>query len=93
MRGYSMIQETSYAAHRQIRRCAPEQREKILGALRSSASGMTDEQLSEATGLPGNSLRARRIELVESCDVAAAPWTRPTKSGRAAMVWLAAGEP
>lgn len=87
------VQETSFAAHRQIRRCAPEQRRKILEALCASTSGLTDEQLCEVTGLQPSSLRPRRIELVESLDVAAAPWTRPTKSGRAAMVWLAVGTP
>ena len=88
-----MIQETSFAAQRQIRRCAPAQRRKILEALRASASGLTDEELCDATGMAGNSLRARRIELVESGDVHAAPWTRPTRSGRTAMVWLAVGVP
>ena len=88
-----MIQETTFAAHRQIRKCAPDQRRKILEALRASTSGLTDEGLCEATGLQPSSLRPRRIELVESRDVAAAPWTRPTKSGRAAIVWLAVGVP
>jgi hypothetical protein len=54
---------------------------------------MTDEQLCDATGMAGNSLRARRIELVESGDLHAAPWTRPTRSGRMAMVWIAVGVP
>lgn len=91
--GIDMIQETSYAAHRQIRRCAPDQRRKILRALLASTSGLTDEQLCEATGIQPSSLRPRRIELVESLDVELAPWTRPTKSGRQAAVWLAVGGP
>jgi hypothetical protein len=88
-----MIQETSFAAHRQIRKCAPDMRRRIMEALRASASGLTDEQLCDATGLQPSSLRPRRIELVESLDVVAAPWTRPTKSGRQATVWMAIGTP
>jgi hypothetical protein len=87
------VQETSYAAHRQIRKCAPEMRRRIMEALRASTSGLTDEQICAAAGLAGNSERARRIELVESLDVVAAPWTRPTASGRQATVWMALGTP
>jgi hypothetical protein len=85
-----MIQETTYAAHRQIRRCAPEQREKILGALRSSPAPLTDEEIQDRTGLCQNSERPRRIELVEAGEVVAAPALKLTKSGRKAQAWMTA---
>lgn len=85
-----MIQETSFAAHRQIRRCAPQMRAKILGALRASPAPLTDEELQEVTGLQPSSERPRRIELVEAGEVVAAPVTKPTKSGRRAQAWAPA---
>jgi hypothetical protein len=85
-----MIQETSFAAHRQIRRCAPAQRAKILGALRASPAPLTDEQIQEATGLNPSSERPRRIELVEAGEIVPAPVLSLTRSGRKAQAWTCA---
>jgi len=85
-----VIRETSHPAHRQIRRCAPEMRAKILGALRSSPAPLCDEELIEVTGLQPSSLRPRRVELVEAGEVVAAPILKTTKSGRKATAWMPA---
>jgi hypothetical protein len=85
-----MIRETSFASHRQIRRCAPEMRAKILGALRASPAPLTDEELQQVTGLNPSSERPRRIELVEAGEVVAAPVTKLTSSGRKAQAWAPA---
>jgi DNA-binding IclR family transcriptional regulator len=86
-----MIQETSHASHRQIRRCAPEMRQRILGALRASPAPLTDEEIQEKTGLNPSSERPRRIELVEAGEIVPAPMTKTTKSGRKALAWMPAG--
>lgn len=85
-----MIRDTSHAALRSVRKCAPEMRAKILGALRSSPAPLIDEELIEITGLQPSSLRPRRCELVESGEVIAAPVTKITKSGRKAQAWTTA---
>lgn len=85
-----MIRDTSHSALRSVRRCAPEMRAKILGALRASPAPLCDEELIEITGLAPSSLRPRRVELVESGEVIAAPVTKTTKSGRKAIAWTAA---
>lgn len=86
----SNVRETSHESYRQIRRCAPEMRAKILGALRASPAPLCDEELVEVTGLQPSSLRPRRIELVEAGEVVAAPVVKLTKSGRKAIAWAPA---
>jgi hypothetical protein len=55
-----------------------------------TGGGLTDEEGIEATGLPSSTYRPRRIELVESGRVVDTGRTRPTKSGRKAVIWRAA---
>jgi hypothetical protein len=43
----------------------------------------------ELTGIPPSTYRPRRVECVEFGLVRDSGLTRPTKSGRAAVVWIA----
>ena len=85
-----LVRDTSHAALRSVRKCAPDMRAKILGALRASPAPLTDEELQEVTGLNPSSERPRRIELVEAGEVVAAPVVKLTKSGRKAQAWAPA---
>lgn len=85
-----MIRDTSHAALRQIRVCAPEMRAKILGALRASPAPLCDEELIDITGMNPSSLRPRRLELIEAGEIVAAPVIKLTKSGRKAQAWAPA---
>lgn len=49
--------------------------------------GITDERVSEETGLSGNTVRPRRGSLVEKGLVEWSGLTRRTKAGRPAKVW------
>jgi hypothetical protein len=52
-------------------------------------NGLTDQELSAATGLSGSTARPRRIELVRLGLVKDAGWNRKTASGRWAVVYVA----
>ena len=83
-----MIRSTSLEARNRIRPCAPEQREKILDALRHGP--LHDEELCTVTGLSPSSLRPRRGELLRDGVIRLHPGTRKTRSGRAAQLWSVA---
>lgn len=51
--------------------------------------GMTDEQIGSATGLKGNTVRPRRVELVELGVVCKTKRRRKLVSGNTATVWVA----
>lgn len=51
-------------------------------------AGLTDEEIGERTGLAGNTVRPRRLELEEGGLVCDSGRTRPTQSGRRATVWV-----
>lgn len=53
--------------------------------------GATDEELSQITGLAGNSVRPRRIDLVNHHRCANSGRKRKTLYGRAAIVWVWTG--
>jgi predicted ArsR family transcriptional regulator len=59
-------------------------RRRVLEAI---AGGYTDEEVSDITGMPGNTVRPRRVELIGMGLVARTERTRPTRSGRRAIVW------
>lgn len=65
-------------------------RDLVLAALR--VKPMTDEELSTHLGLPDNSTRPRRTELVHAGVVIPTGTRRPTRSGRTAQVWTLAAE-
>lgn len=61
----------------------------VLDAIRAAGErGMTDGEIQAATGLDGNTVRPRRVEL-ERAGLIAACGTRATAAGRQAAVWVA----
>lgn len=54
--------------------------------------GATDEELSLALGMSGNTARPRRVELWRAGLVEDSGKVRKTRSGRNATVWIAKGE-
>jgi hypothetical protein len=62
---------------------------RVLAYLRSVRAGATDEELMDGTGIAPNTLRPRRRELQIMGRVKDSGATRPTKSGRKAVVWVA----
>lgn len=82
---------TSRAAGESVRASAGTLRARVLAALRDAGpDGLTDEQMQMRLGMNPSTQRPRRIELVKSGHVVAALACRPTASGRAATVWVAA---
>jgi len=62
----------------------------ILAALRFAGDyGGTDEEMQNALGMNPSTQRPRRIELVSVGLVVDSGETRPTRSGRRAVVWRA----
>ena len=83
--------ETSKAAARSIRPDASRLREAVYGALLAAGTtGLTDEEMQERIPMQPSTQRPRRIELIERGKVIASGRTRPTRSGRAATVWIVA---
>jgi hypothetical protein len=79
---------TSRAAALAAEPAADTQRRAVLDYLRSrGADGATDEEIQTALALPGNAERPRRISLVAGGHVRDSGTTRPTRAGRAAVVW------
>jgi len=64
-------------------------RAKVLAFIRrQSRHGATDEEIQDALRMNPSTQRPRRVELVEQ-KLRAGSGTRPTRSGRAAVVWVA----
>jgi hypothetical protein len=88
-----MTSDTSIAAADAIAPSANRLRTLVYDTLRAAgAEGMTDEELQDATGLQGSCQRPRRVELVARNLVRDSGRTRPTRSGRAATLWVAVGD-
>lgn len=69
-----------------------QQRRSVLAFLESCGErGATDEEIQDGIGMSGNTARPRRGELQKSGSVIDSGTTRPTRSGRAATVWVAKG--
>lgn len=65
-------------------------RKAVLDLLRKwGDAGGTDEEVHEYHGGNPGTYRARRVELVEMGLVRDSGRTRPTRSGRQAVVWIA----
>lgn len=78
--------ETSLrAAASVVPRAAKTVRAKVLDRLRACPS--TDEELCDALGLGGNTVRPRRRDLETDGIVIDSGKRRPTRSGRLAVVW------
>ena len=68
-------------------------RAKVLAHLRKrKKKGATDEEMQDALGMNPSTQRPRRIELVDRGLVADSGQKRKTRSGRNAVVWIAAAE-
>ena len=81
---------TSQAAAESVTPAIGRLRQVVLDHIRSCGErGCTDEELIDAVGLGPNTPRPRRIECVRMGLVKDTGTTRPTKSGRAAVVWKA----
>lgn len=69
----------------------------VLAFIRDAgAHGSIDEEievLAASLGKRESTFRARRVELFRDGLIANAGRTRPSKSGRAAIVWIATGKP
>lgn len=93
-----MVEGLKYQRHSDTSRAAAERIEPARDTLRAEVfsyivqaglSGATDEEISEALAIPGNTERPRRVELVEGGHVDDSLRRRKTRSGRSAVVWVA----
>lgn len=81
---------TSVDAAEAIEPSADSLRGAVLEALRKAgADGMTDEEMQTALNMNPSTQRPRRIELMRLGLVRDGGATRPTRSGRKAVVWVA----
>jgi len=84
--------ETSRQAAAAIARHAPLIRDRVLAFITGRGlDGATDEELALGLQIRESTARARRVELRDQGLVADSGQTRPTASGRAAVVWVAKG--
>lgn len=81
---------TSRAAAESIRHKIGPLHRRILVYLELCLLGATDEQMQDALKLGGNTLRPRRRELQLMNKIRDSGQTRPTQSGRQAVVWVIA---
>ena len=79
---------TSYAAAVAKRATAPAQRMTVYATL-VAAGPLTAEQLADHTGLSGDSIRPRLVELRREERVVDTGQRRRTRAGRFAVVWAA----
>ena len=79
---------TSCAAADSIAPVITELQRRVL-AFVADSGGATDEQIIDGTGLPPSTARPRRIELTKRGFIRDSGQTRPTRSGRRAVVWCA----
>ena len=80
--------DTSREAAESMTEVAPNLRERVYRAIKSSPAGLTAEEACTLTGIKGDTLRPRIVELVGQNRIRVAG-KRPTKSGRKADVWVA----
>ena len=63
-------------------------RQQVYDALRNAGySGLTAEKIEEITGLAGDTVRPRLVELDKAFQITRTKETRMTKSNRPAQVW------
>lgn len=81
---------TSRAAARAVAPAAGTLRARVLAHVRAcGGAGATDEEIQQATGMPANTERPRRIELVRAGLLVDSGTTARGRSGRAAARWVA----
>lgn len=83
---FARSRDTSVEAAESMELAAPGLRGRVLEAIRQ-AGGATDEEVVDATGLAGNTVRPRRGELEAMGLVRDSGLRRATRSGRSAIVW------
>lgn len=82
--------ETSQAAAESMKEAAPAIRVRVYQYLLTRGEqGAIDEEVIAALGGKANSIRPRRGDLVDMGAVRKSGRTRPTISGRSAVVWVA----
>lgn len=80
---------TSVAAAQRVLPKSGSQRAAVLAELVTCGdAGATDDELAHRTGLALNSVRPRRLELVDAGMVLDSGDTRPSDQGNDAVVWL-----
>lgn len=79
---------TSREAAESIAEHAPNLRARVIALIRE-AGGLTCDEVEERTGLRHQTAAARIREAVKAGDLADGGTTRPTRSGRKAIVWVA----
>lgn len=83
---------TSRAAAESAKAFAKTARAQVLAYLRGAGTyGATDEEIQDGLPMNASTERPRRIELVELGEAKDSGTTRPTRSGKAATVWVATG--
>lgn len=83
----SQASDTSAAAARSVVPHLNRIRTEVLKTLRDLGGSATADELQEASGLGGSTVRPRLIELARPGWVTKTDQTRPTRSGRQANVW------
>ena len=79
----------SRAAAKSVERDAPRLRERVYRFLQGRGElGATDDEIELASKMSHQTISARRRELVLEGKVVASGRKRPTRSGRAANVWI-----
>lgn len=87
---YQPHSPTSRAAAGRAKESAGTQRARVLAYIQwCSATGATDEELQDRLGMNPSTQRPRRVELVAKGLVKDSGVRRQTRSGRAAVVWVA----
>lgn len=81
--------ETRHEAEVAIEPSKENLRKKVLDCIAAHPQGVTDEKISDLTGMPGNTERPRRKEL-ERAGKITARGTGKTRSGRKAVTWVIA---
>lgn len=81
---------TSREAARAIRPAISALHQALLEVLREHPAGLTDEEMQAAASMQPSTQRPRRGELVARGVVVDSGETRPTRSGRRAVVWRCA---
>ncbi len=81
--------ETSKAAATEIRARLPNLQQLVFNAIASAGvEGLTDEEISERTGLNPSTARPRRLELYRKGRIQQSIFTRNGASGRKMTVWI-----
>jgi len=81
-------EETRREAHRLIHEYEGRMLDAVLSFVqRRGQAGATDEEIRNALGLKGDTARARRCELRDCHVIIDSGKSRPTSSGRRAVVW------